>query len=246
MQRAPALRSATLTRPKETLGGLSGERLSSRGLADRPGRSGAFGGASCYPEWMLLPVSFYARDVLTVAADLLGREFVRDSVALRITEVEAYGGTEDSASHCRAGRTPRNAPMWGPPGHAYVYLCYGIHQMLNVVAGVDGEGAAVLIRACEPVRGLATVRRRRGGKEGPVLLTGPGKVGAALALDTTYSGHPLFEAGGLELHVGEPATEVLRGPRVGVDFALPEDRDAPLRLGVAGTRWVSHRRGLAP
>ncbi len=136
--------------------------------------------------------------------------------------------------------------MWGPAGHAYVYLCYGLHQMLNVVTNADGEGAAVLIRACEPVRGLDTIRARRGGKEGPVLLTGPGKVGAALGLDTSWSGHPLFSRGGLELHEGEPAREVLVGPRVGVDYAEPEHRDAPWRFAAAGCRWVSQRRTLRP
>jgi DNA-3-methyladenine glycosylase len=193
---------------------------------------------------VLLPESFFLRDVLEVAPDLLGRHLVRGDVALRITEVEAYGGLEDTASHCRSGRTPRNAPMWGPGGRAYVYLCYGLHQLLNVVTDAEGEGSAVLIRACEPVAGLETIRARRGGKEGPVLLTGPGKVGAALALDTSWSGHPLFEPGGLELREGEPATEVLVGKRVGVDYAEPAHRDAPWRFALAGSRWVSHRRDL--
>lgn len=193
---------------------------------------------------MLLPPSFFARDVLEVAPDLLGRHLVRGDVILKITEVEAYRGAEDTASHCRAGRTPRNAPMWGPGGHAYVYLCYGLHQMLNVVTNADGEGSAALIRACEPVAGLEIIRARRGGKDGPVLLTGPGKVGAALDLDTSWSGHPLFEPGGLELREGEPPDGVLVGPRVGVDYAEPPHRDAPWRFAIAGTRWVTHRRGL--
>src|SRR5688572_26549600 len=104
----------------------------------------------------LLPQSFYARDALVVAEELLGQHIHCGGVVLRITEVEAYRHPDDSASHCRMGRTPRNAPMWGPPGHAYVYLCYGIHSMLNFVTDREGEGAAVLIRSCEPVRGLRT------------------------------------------------------------------------------------------
>jgi len=191
-----------------------------------------------------LPKRFYARDALDVAFDLLGKRLKRGGVVLRITEVEAYRHPGDTASHCRMGRTARNAPMWGPPGHAYVYLCYGMHQMLNLVTNPDGEGAAVLIRACEPVKGLSTVKRRRGGKVGPVLLTGPGKVGAALGLTTDDTGHALFQAGGLEVLDGEAPEEILAGPRVGIDYASAADRRAPWRLAAGDTRWVSHRRTL--
>lgn len=192
-----------------------------------------------------LPRSFYLRDALEVAEGLLGMVLVRGEVALRITEVEAYR-PGDSASHCRAGRTERNAPMWGPGGHAYVYLCYGVHQMLNIVTGPSGQGAAVLVRACEPVRGLPTIRARRGGLDGPGLLAGPGKVGAALAIDTSWSGHALFRAGGLELVRGVPPAFVLEGPRVGVDYARPEDRDAPWRLAAGDSASVSQRARLRP
>ena len=199
----------------------------------------------------LLPQAFFARDVVVVARDLLGRWLVRDrgstaEVALRITEVEAYGGAEDTASHCRSGRTARNAPMWGPPGHAYVYLCYGLHQMLNVVTGAEGVGSAVLIRSCEPIAGLDVVRARRGDKRGVELLAGPGKVGAALALDRGFTGAPLFLPGPLELHAGTPIAEgeIAVGKRVGVDYAAPRDRSARLRFAVAGSEWVSHRRSL--
>ena len=105
----------------------------------------------------LLPEAFYVRDALDVALDLLGMWLVRDEVVLRITEVEAYRWPDDSASHCRAGRTSRNAAMWGGPARAYVDQCYGIHQMLNIVTNPDGQGAAVLIRGCEPVQGIRTV-----------------------------------------------------------------------------------------
>lgn len=195
-------------------------------------------------ELALLPRDFYARDSLLVARDLLGRYLRHGEVLLRITEVEAYRFPEDTANHCRMGRTARNAPMWGPPGHAYVYLCYGLHQMLNLVTNGEGEGAAVLVRACEPVEGLEIVRARRGGKQGPVLLTGPGKVGAALGVDTSFSHHPLFEPGGLEVLVGRPAASALAGPRVGIDYAAPEHRRAPWRLAVPDTSWVSHRSAL--
>ncbi|MBX3249863.1 MAG: DNA-3-methyladenine glycosylase [Myxococcales bacterium] len=194
-----------------------------------------------------LPRSFFARDVLEVAPDLLGRELVRGAVRLRITEVEAYG-PRDTACHAHRGRTPRNAVMFGPPGHAYVYLCYGLHWMLNVVTNAPGEPAAVLIRACEPVEGLTVVRERRGGKSGPVLLTGPGKVGAALGLDGAMSGHALYRRGQLELHAGAPIqpSEMVVGPRVGIDYAAPADREAHHRFAIGTSAWVSHRKGLAP
>lgn len=195
---------------------------------------------------VLLPESFYARECLEVAVDLLGKHVRHGPVTLRITEVEAYRFPGDTANHCRFGQTARNAPMWGPPGRAYVYLCYGMHQMLNLVTDPAGRGAAVLVRACEPVAGIEEIRARRAGKLGPVLLTGPGKVGSALAVDTRFSGHPLFEPGGLELLDAEPARELLIGPRVGVDYAEPQHRDAPWRLALAGSAWVSQPRALKP
>jgi DNA-3-methyladenine glycosylase len=188
----------------------------------------------------LLPRQFYARDALDVARDLLGQEIWHGVVGLRITEVEAYRYPDDSANHCRAGRTARNAPMWGPPGHAYVYLCYGLHQMLNLVTNQNGEGAAVLIRSCEPLSGHSTIRRRRGGKDGPVLLTGPGKVGQALGLDTTFSGHALYRRGGLEVREGAPVGDIAVGSRIGIGYAEPEHQDAEWRLADAGSLWVSH------
>jgi len=188
---------------------------------------------------VLLPRSFYARDALEVAPELLGALIRRGGVTLRITEVEAYRWPDDTACHARHGRTARNAALWGPPGTAYVYLCYGMHMMLNLVTGAEGEAQAVLIRACEPVKGLATIRRRRGGASGPVLLTGPGKVGAALALDLSFSGRTLYERGPLEVHRGEAPARILRGPRVGIDYARPEHREAHWRFAAADTAWVS-------
>lgn len=190
----------------------------------------------------LLPASFCARDALVVAEDLLGKELRHGDVRLRITEVEAYRHPGDTANHGRFGRTLRNAPMWGPPAHAYVYLCYGLHSMLNIVTNREGEAAAVLIRACEPIEGLPLIRARRGGKDGEVLLTGPGKVGAALGIDVSWSGHALFVAGGLELRDGPSPARIARGPRIGIEYAEEEHRTAPWRLADADSRWVSHRR----
>jgi DNA-3-methyladenine glycosylase len=193
----------------------------------------------------LLPQSFYARDALEVARDLLGKLIRRDAVSVRITEVEAYRFPDDTANHARMGMTARNAAMWGPPGRCYVYLCYGMHHMLNLSTGREGEGAAVLIRSAEPVAGLPEImRRRKASKEGPALLTGPGKIGQALALDTSWSHHPVYEPGGVEVHDGPAVKEILAGPRVGIDYATAGDRAAPWRLAVAGTKWVSQPRGL--
>lgn len=189
---------------------------------------------------MILPQSWYARDVVEVARDLLGMRIRRGSVILRITEVEAYLGPDDSAAHTRMGRTARNAPMWGPGGHAYIYLCYGIHNMLNVVTG-NGEGKAVLIRGAEVLAGHGVVRRRRG-RDGP--QAGPGKVGQALALTTALSSHPLYEPGGLELLDGEPVARILSGPRVGIAYARPRDRRARLRFADADSPAVTLRKFL--
>lgn len=199
----------------------------------------------------LLPETFYQRDALAVARDLLGKHLVRDDVALRVTEVEAYRHLPppgDTANHGRSGRTARNAPMWGPAGRAYVYIIYGMHPMLNLVTGPEGQAEAVLVRAAEPVGGLATIlaRRRWTRPPGPELLTGPGKVARALDLDLGFNDHPLFLPGGLEVHDAEPVSDALAGPRIGIDYALPEHVAAPWRLAVAGSRWVMKPKLLAP
>ena len=192
----------------------------------------------------LLPQSFYRRDAREVARELLGKRLRHGPVVLEITEVEAYVWPDDSACHNRFGKTERTAVMFGPPGRAYVYLCYGLHQMLNVVTNEVDEGAAVLIRSCAPVDGLDEIEARRGGKRGPVLLTGPGKVGQALGVDTSFSGHPLYRRGGLEVHDGPAPAAILAGKRVGIDYARPEHRDAPWRYAIADSPWVSQRAGL--
>ncbi|MDR1840339.1 MAG: DNA-3-methyladenine glycosylase [Holophagales bacterium] len=180
----------------------------------------------------LIPQSFYLRPVEVVAPELLGKLLCRNGVVLRITEVEAYGGSEDSASHCRFGHTERNAPMWGMGGHCYVYLCYGIHQMLNIVAGFEGGGAAVLIRSCEVVEGLEKVLERRRAKPGmttAILCNGPGKVAQALAIDKSFNNHPLFLPSGLELREGSRPASIERSGRIGIGYASESDKSALLR-----------------
>jgi DNA-3-methyladenine glycosylase len=164
--------------------------------------------------------AFFDRDTRVVAQELLGCALVRDGVSVRIVETEAYI-PGDSANHSYRGRTARNAPMWGPPGHLYVYLCYGIHHLLNLVTEADGRPAAVLIRGCTVVSGHETVRERRGGR---LDLMGPGKVAQALGTDTSWSGRALGD--GLHVVHGPPPEAVQAVPRVGIDFAEPVHRDA--------------------
>ena len=170
---------------------------------------------------------------------------MREKVTLRITEVEAYGGPEDSASHARHGRTTRNAPVWGPPGRAYLYFCYGMHWMLNVVAGPEGQASAVLIRGAEVLVGLDCVLvRRMTAKSSPQLCAGPGKVAQALGLDRTFDGHDLLAPGGLELREGSSPREVLAGPRLGIGFATAEDQARPWRFADAASGAVLQRKAL--
>ncbi|GMH08214.1 hypothetical protein Nepgr_010054 [Nepenthes gracilis] len=187
----------------------------------------------------ILNRDFYQIDALDLAPILLGKFLRRDDVILQITEVEAYR-PNDSACHGRFGFTTRTAPLFGPGGHAYVYLCYGLHMMLNVVADKQGVGAAVLIRSCAPISGLKIIQQRRAQiTEKPILLTGPGKVGQALGLSKEWSNHPLYEPGGLELLDGPKPQKKLVGPRVGIEYALPEHADALWRFAVAGSHWIS-------
>ncbi|KAH9673984.1 3-methyladenine DNA glycosidase [Citrus sinensis] len=153
-----------------------------------------------FENMTILPHHFFQIDALDLAPRLLGKFLRRDDVVLQITEVEAYR-PNDSACHGRFGITARTAPVFGPGGLAYVYLCYGLHTMLNVVADKEGVGAAVLIRSCAPVSGLKTIQQRRAQlTEKPVLLTGPGKVGQALGISTEWSNHPLYMPGELNCH----------------------------------------------
>nr|POE92488.1 dna-3-methyladenine glycosylase [Quercus suber] len=187
----------------------------------------------------ILPPEFCQIDSLELAPRLLGKLLRKDDVVLQITEVEAYR-PNDSACHGRFGITARTAPVFGAGGHAYVYLCYGLHSMLNVVADKEGVGAAVLIRSCAPICGLETIQQRRGQKtDKPVLLSGPGKVGQALGLTTEWSNHCLYTPGGLELLDGPEPEKILIGPRVGIEYALPEHVNALWRFAIAGTPWIS-------
>ena len=195
---------------------------------------------------------FFARDALEVAMDLVGCGLVAGEVTLRITETEAYRDGGDTANHCRFGKTERNAAMFGPPGHAYVYLCYGLHWMLNLVTDREGVGAAVLIRSAEIVSGheLVHARRKVGTPLTPLaqarLVAGPGKVGQALGLDRRFDHHPVIARGPLELHLATARPVLSSGPRVGIDYAAPEHRFAPWRFADAHSRAITEPRTLSP
>lgn len=184
-----------------------------------------------------LPREWYARPVLEVARDLLGTLIVREHTGARlvgrIVEVEAYDGPHDRASHARAGLTARTAPMFGEPGHAYVYLVYGVHHCLNVVAHPAGRASAVLIRSLEPLEAPAALGAR--------AASGPGLVGRWLSVDRSTSGHDLTTGHGLWLSEGShvPDADVLTGPRIGVAYAGPDWAPLPWRFGVRGSRALS-------
>jgi DNA-3-methyladenine glycosylase len=193
-----------------------------------------------------LPGSFYRRPAEVMAPDLLGRYLVRDApegrLALRIVEVEAYLGGDDPASHAFRGETARNRAMFLAGGHAYVYFVYGMHFCVNVVCGPQGVPHAVLLRAGEAVAGAGAMAARRGlGASAParLLAAGPARLCEALGIDRGFDGVSL-RRGALRLTSGEsPATaDIVRGPRIGVDYAGEAAR-WPLRFGVAGSAALS-------
>ena len=178
-----------------------------------------------------------------VAPALLGAVVSLGPVEVRLTEVEAYGGTgEDPGSHAHRGRTPRNAVMFGPPGRAYVYFTYGMHWCLNVVTGEEGRASAVLLRAGEVVGGLEVARDRRPGVRDRDLCRGPARLCRTLGVTGAYDGVDLLDPSSplrLALPTAAPAAEVLTGPRVGV---AGEGATTPWRFWSAGEATVSPYR----
>jgi DNA-3-methyladenine glycosylase len=150
-----------------------------------------------------------------------------------VVEIEAYS-PGDPASHSYRGRTARNAAMFGPPGHAYVYRSYGIHHCLNLVCGPDGEGAAVLVRALEPTHGLERMRERRGVEDVKLLCSGPGRLCEALGVTLVHDGLALDEPP-FRLLGREDEPDVVTTTRVGITRAV----DLPWRYAVRGSRFLS-------
>jgi len=181
----------------------------------------------------LIRREFFARSVHAVAPDLIGATFLVNGVGGRIVEVEAYHHT-DPAAHSFGGLTERNAVMFGPPGFVYVYRSYGIHWCVNFVCEPDGSASAVLIRAIEPLEGLAKMRRRRGLRDERLLCAGPGRVCEALGITRAHNGLAL-DAAPFELHRRTRRVEITVGPRIGITKAV----DHPWRYGLAGSRFLS-------
>ncbi|HYE87354.1 MAG TPA: DNA-3-methyladenine glycosylase [Vicinamibacterales bacterium] len=200
---------------------------------------------------MILPVDFYRRPTLDVARELLGKVLVHKSprgiTAGAIVEVEAYIGEDDPACHAAPGPTERNAPLYGPPGRAYVYLNYGLHDMMNAVTEDEGRPAAVLIRALEPVEGLALMRRRRAqapwrkGKPAVAdqdLCRGPGNLCRAMGITLADNKRPLTR-GPLTIHDrGIKPGEIVWSKRIGIRVGTEHDWRASVRghKSVSGTR----------
>ena len=194
----------------------------------------------------VLPRSFYDRPTLTVAEELLGKVLVHrtpgGTAAGIIVETEAYIGEDDPACHAAPGPTARNAPLYGPPGIAYVYLNYGIHYLVNAVTEADGHPAAVLLRALQPVEGIRLMRRRRAPDTRHIdesdLCRGPGNLTKALGITLTDN---LLDLTSSRLCIedrGLRPGKVSCGPRIGIRVAV----DRPWRFWIDGNVFVSGRR----
>jgi len=177
--------------------------------------------------------SFFDRSVHEVAPDLIGATFLVCGVGGLIVEVEAYHYTEPAA-HSYAGPTVRNAVMFGPPGHVYVYRSYGIHRCVNFVCEAEGSAGAVLIRALMPTAGLAAMRRRRGINDERLLCAGPGRLCEALAITDAHNGAALDKVP-FRVFARTAPVKIVSGPRIGISKAV----DLPWRYGWAGSRFLS-------
>jgi DNA-3-methyladenine glycosylase len=187
----------------------------------------------------ILPREFYDRDTVTVARELLGKSLVHGRVAGRIVETEAYLGGDDLASHSARGITKRTQVIFGPPGHAYVYFIYGMYECLNFVVGPEGTAGAVLIRAAEPVAGIALMQRRRPNASAIAkLASGPGNLTLAFGITRAQNGVDVTR-GKLVVREweDEPPIEIGVTARIGIRQCA----DLPLRFVVAGNAAVSGR-----
>lgn len=179
---------------------------------------------------------FFARQATQVAPELVGKLLVREDEGLvaRIVEVEAYL-QDDPACHAFRGETARNAPLFGPPGHAYVYFTYGMHWCMNTVTGEAGHGQGVLLRAAEPLEQLELMRSRRGAAKDRELLRGPARLAQAFGLDGSWSGADLCSGGVLYVADDGERPKVVATPRTGVAAGA----DTPWRFVVPASPWAS-------
>jgi DNA-3-methyladenine glycosylase len=177
--------------------------------------------------------AFFARSVHAVAPELIGATLLVDGVGGTIVEVEAYDH-EDPAAHGFGGRTARNASMFGPAGHAYVYLIYGLYWCLNLVCEPEGVANAVLIRAIEPTAGIPAMQKRRKLGDVRLLCAGPGRLCEALGVTRAHDGLAL-DAPPFRLFARPHAIPLAVGPRIGISKAM----DKPWRYGLAGSRFLS-------
>jgi len=176
------------------------------------------------------------RPVEQIAPRLLGAVLRHGPVAVRLTELEAYDGATDPASHAYRGRTARNAVMFGPPGHLYLYFTYGMHWAGNVSCGPDGVASGVLMRAGEVIDGVEVARSRRGRAHDRDLARGPGRLTQALGLHPQHKGCDLLGDGPVRLEPPAQVAEMIMvGPRVGVSV----EADRPWRFWIGGSTFVS-------
>lgn len=184
-----------------------------------------------------IQAQFFNRDAVSVARDLIGVEFIVGETGGIVVETEAYL-RDDPASHSFRGQTPRNAPMFGEPGTAYVYRSYGIHWCMNVVCQ---PGSAVLLRALEPTSGTEIMSERRGLATPRLLASGPGRLSQALGIDASLNRHSLMQLP-FTLRPADLAHQLITGPRIGITRAMEQ----PWRFGLAGSRFLSRPFPLQP
>jgi DNA-3-methyladenine glycosylase len=194
---------------------------------------------------MILSQTFYEQDTITVAKKLLGCYLVHlggeETMLGRIVETEAYL-VHDPAAHSFVGKTKRNSVLFGPVGHAYVYFIYGMHYCFNVVTGQEGAGEAVLIRALEPLRGIAVMQQRRRTEKLTLLCNGPARLAEALAITLAFNGSSLVD-GPLQMWSADSLApspiirnvDIVQTTRIGIAKA----RELPLRFYLKGNRWIS-------
>jgi len=204
------------------------------------------------PACKPVPREFFSRDPRTVSREILGKLLVRKNgrnpLVARIVEVEAYLGTDDAAAHAASGRTARNAVLFGPPGHAYIYFIYGNHYCLNISCMPDGIPGCILVRALEPLQGIKEMAALRGitlngTKDLKLLTSGPGRLAEAFGITREQDNGKDLTTMKCDLYVaddGAPTPEVLVTKRIGIT----KSADLPLRYVVAGNKFVSGPKKL--